>query len=188
MQEPASPEGEDIQDEDDGDDEPGDPSASAGEGDDPEDEEDGDSSTDPGDGLPGGSEAEDDETNLQAAAHLGGIEHVTLQAAEAIRKSKKLDPLAPILCVFDSVAAMIPKSVWEKDISDYSMNNTTALARVSSTTIKAVNQKAAEFNLMIVYLNQIRTKPSVVYVDPTTTPGGSSFEFYATISTHVGRM
>jgi protein RecA len=112
---------------------------------------------------------------------------MALQAAEAIRKSKKLDALAPIVCVFDSVAAMIPKSVWEKGIGEYSMNDTTALARVSSTTIKAVNQKAAEFNLTIVYLNQIRTKPGVVYGDPTTTPGGSSFEFYATMRLALGK-
>src|SRR5260370_1034262 len=36
---------------------------------------------------------------------------VALQTAYAIRKSKLLPPLAPIVIVFDSVAAMIPRSV-----------------------------------------------------------------------------
>lgn len=112
---------------------------------------------------------------------------MALQAAEAIRKSKKLDPLAPIVVVFDSVAAMIPQSVFEKGITDYNMNDTTALARVSSTTLKAINQQAAKMNITIIYLNQIRTTPGVVYGDPTRTPGGSAFEFYATHRLALGK-
>jgi protein RecA len=112
---------------------------------------------------------------------------MALQAADAIRKSKKLDPLAPIVVVFDSVAAMIPQSVFEKGITDYNMNDTTALARVSSTTLKSINQQSAKMNVTIVYLNQIRTKPGVVYGDPTTTPGGSAFEFYATGRLALGK-
>jgi protein RecA len=112
---------------------------------------------------------------------------MALKAGEAIRKSKKLDPLAPIVVVFDSVAAMIPKSVFDKGIEDYNMNDTTALARVASTTLKAINQQSAALNLTIIYLNQIRTKPGVVYGDPTTTPGGSAFEFYATHRLALGK-
>jgi protein RecA len=112
---------------------------------------------------------------------------MALQAAAAIRKSKKIDPLAPIVVVFDSVAAMIPQSVFEKGISEYSMNDTTALSRVSSTTLRSINQQAAKLNLTICYLNQIRTKPGVVYGDPTTTPGGSAFEFYATYRLALGK-
>jgi len=112
---------------------------------------------------------------------------MALQAADAIRKSKKLDPLAPIVVVFDSVAAMIPQSVFEKGITDYNMNDTTALARVSSTTLKSINQQSAKMNVTIIYLNQIRTKPGVVYGDPTTTPGGSAFEFYATARLALGK-
>jgi recombination protein RecA len=112
---------------------------------------------------------------------------MALQAAAAIRKSKKIDPLQPIVAVFDSVAAMIPQSVFDKGIGEYSMNDTTALSRVASTTLKAVNQQAAKLNLTIVYLNQIRTKPGVVYGDPTTTPGGSAFEFYATYRLALGK-
>lgn len=112
---------------------------------------------------------------------------MALQAAMAIRKSKKLDELAPIVVVFDSVAAMIPQSVFDKGITEYSMNDTTALARVSSTTLKAINQQSAKMNVTIIYLNQIRTKPGVVYGDPTTTPGGGSFEFYATARLALGK-
>jgi protein RecA len=118
---------------------------------------------------------------------------VALQTAYAIRQSKLLKPLAPIVIVFDSVAAMIPRSVLydakgkKRGFDELSMNDTTALSRVSSTTLKAINQQTAELNVTIIYLNQIRTKVGVVYGDPTTTPGGSSFEFYATTRLALGK-
>lgn len=110
-----------------------------------------------------------------------------LKACEAIRKSNAIDKSAPIVVVFDSVAAMIPKSVFEKGIEEYTMNDTTALARVTSTTLKAVNQYVGDFNATFIYLNQIRTKPGVVYGDPTTTPGGAAMEFYASIRLSLGK-
>jgi protein RecA len=118
---------------------------------------------------------------------------IALQTAYAIRKSKLLPPLAPIVMVFDSVAAMIPRSVLydpkgkKRGFDELSMNDTTALSRVSSTTLKAINQQTAELNVTIIYLNQIRTKIGVVYGDPTTTPGGSAFEFYATGRLALGK-
>jgi protein RecA len=116
-----------------------------------------------------------------------------LKVAETIRKRKLIAPDAPIVYVCDSIASAIPKSVlYDKDgkrreIDEYTMNDTTALARVSSTTLKAVNQAVGEFDVTGIYLNQIRTKPGVVYGDPTTTPGGAAMEFYATTRIFTGR-
>jgi RecA/RadA recombinase len=96
--------------------------------------------------------------------------------------------------VCDSIAAAIPKSMLfdaktgkRKEIDEFTMNDTTALARVTSTTLKAVNQLVGETDVTAIYLNQIRTKPGVVYGDPTTTPGGSAMEFYATTRIFTGR-
>lgn len=112
---------------------------------------------------------------------------IALQAAEAIRKSKAIPEDAPIVCVFDSVAAMIPQSVFDKGIDEYTMNDTTALARVTSTTLKAVNQLSGKLNMTLLYLNQIRLKPGVAYGDPTTTPGGQALEFYASVRLSLSR-
>lgn len=112
---------------------------------------------------------------------------MAMLAAEAIRSSKAIKPEAPILVVFDSVASMIPKSVFEKGIDEYTMNDTTALARVTSSTLKAVNQFTSKQNATMLYLNQIRTKLGVVFGDPTSTPGGSAFEFFASIRLALGR-
>lgn len=116
-----------------------------------------------------------------------------MKAVQAIRNSKTLDPNVPIVAVQDSIAAAVPKSqLYDKDgkergIDEYNMNDTTALARVTSTTLKAINQYVGDYNFTAIYLNQIRTKPGVVYGDPTTTPGGTAMEFYASARLALGR-
>lgn len=112
---------------------------------------------------------------------------VAMQAAELIRKSGAIEDDAPIIVVFDSIASAIPKSVFDKGIGEYTMNDTTALARVTSTTLKAVNQAVERFNMTALYLNQIRTKPGVMFGDPTTTPGGQATEFYASVRLSLSR-
>jgi protein RecA len=118
---------------------------------------------------------------------------VAMKMSEAIRSKEMIPKEAPLVWVLDSVAAAVPKSMlYDKDgnrrpIDEYTMNDTTALARVTSTTLKAVNQLASELNVVMIYLNQIRTKPGVMYGDPTTTPGGGAMEFYATTRLALGR-
>jgi recombination protein RecA len=108
-----------------------------------------------------------------------------LQAAQMIREAKVIPPHAPIVEVLDSIAAAIPRSMLydsdgkEKALDEFSMNDTTALARVTSTTLKVIKRLAETHKVTLVYLNQTRTKPGVSYGDPTTTPGGTAMEFYA---------
>ena len=112
---------------------------------------------------------------------------IAAKACKAIRDSSAIDPNAPILCVFDSVASAIPQSMSEKEIDEYTMNDTTALARVASTTLKSMAQHAETFNATYLYLNQVRTKPGVVYGDATTTTGGTAMEFYSTVRMQLSR-
>lgn len=109
------------------------------------------------------------------------------KAAKAIREANVIAPNAPILFVFDSIASAIPKSMVEKEFDEYSMNDTTALARVTSTTLKSMAAFAEKYNFSVLYLNQVRMKPGVVYGDPTTTPGGQAMEFYATVRIQLSR-
>jgi RecA/RadA recombinase len=110
------------------------------------------------------------------------------KACEAIRKSGAIPDDAPILFVADSIAAALPKSVAEKGIDEYTMNDTTALARVTSSTLKAMAHHAEDFNACFLYLNQIRLKPGVVYGDPRTTPGGKAMEYFSTARIALGRQ
>lgn len=112
---------------------------------------------------------------------------IATRACQVIRDSKVIPDSAPILWVFDSIASAIPKSQAEKNIDELTMNDTTALARVTSTTLKVQAQFAAEYNATFLYLNQLRLKPGVVYGDPRTTPGGKAMEFYASARLSLGR-
>jgi recombination protein RecA len=99
--------------------------------------------------------------------------------AKMVRESKAIPDTAPIVCVLDSVAAAPAQSTIDKGIDELSMNDSTALSRVASTTLKTIKSFMDEYKFTGIYLNQTRTKIGIVYGDPTTTPGGKAFEFYA---------
>lgn len=109
-----------------------------------------------------------------------------IKVCRIIRENKVIPDNAPIVCVFDSVASAIPQSMIEKDMDAYTMNDTTALARVSSTTLKVMAQQAEEYNATFIYLNQVRTKPGA-YIPTETTPGGKAMEFYSTVRLFLGK-
>lgn len=106
---------------------------------------------------------------------------IMVQIAEFVRDKDIIHEDAPIFCVLDSVASATPQSVFEKGSSfgKHNMNDTLALARVASTTLRGVNAMADEYNFTVLYLNQIRTDPTVMYGSSDKTPGGKAFEFYA---------
>lgn len=99
------------------------------------------------------------------------------KAARLIRASKAIPEDAPILFAFDSIAAALPKSVADKELDELSMNDTTALARVTSTTLKSMAHFCEETNATFLYLNQMRLKPGVVYGDPRCLRGDTMIPF-----------
>ena len=103
-----------------------------------------------------------------------------------LRTSKLLAPEAPIAWVFDSLACMIPQSQIEKATSKLGMADQTALARATSLNLRTMALYAEELNICVIFLNQTRTKPGVIYGDPTTTPGGNSPKFYASVRIQLG--
>lgn len=104
---------------------------------------------------------------------------IAIRAAKLIRDSGAISKDAPILIVLDSIASAIPESMFGKDFDQLNMNDTTALARITSTTLKAVASYCFELDVTGLYLNQVRTKPGVVYGSNVTTPGGVAMEFFA---------
>jgi len=78
-----------------------------------------------------------------------------LDAAEMIMKSGNVD-----LLVVDSVTALIPKVQAEKEIGDV---NIALLARLMSTTLLRYVPLAAEHQICIIFINQIRQKIGVMF-------------------------
>lgn len=109
------------------------------------------------------------------------IFHLTVKT---IREKKLIDKNAPIVWVFDSLAAMVPQSILtdskgkERDATDRNMNDNTALARATSAHFPAIAMIAEEYNVAVIFLNQIRTKIGIMFGDPRKTTGGDSPAFY----------
>ena len=111
---------------------------------------------------------------------------------EQIRKEKPIPDSAPIVMVFDSIAAAVPKSkMYDKDgkfkvAGENNMNDNLALAKATSSHLPRVAQFARRFNAVVILLNQLREKPGVTMGgDNTYTPGGKTPEFVATTRIQV---
>lgn len=111
----------------------------------------------------------------------------TISIAQRLREDKLIDKDAPIVVVFDSLASMVPKSKMAKNVDEQGMNDSLALAKATSTVFPVLAKHASELNMLILFLNQTREKPGVMFGDPTTTPGGKAPKFYSSVRIQLGR-
>jgi len=111
-------------------------------------------------------------------------------------REKGLPIEVPLIWVFDSVAAMIPRSLlYEKkgnaivrrESADANMRDKLQLATCTSVHYPVLKQFAEDYNVTVVMLNQIRMDPGVMFGNPEKTPGGKSGEFYADIRANLGK-
>ena len=83
--------------------------------------------------------------------------------------------------VIDSVDALIPKDLQEKDVGDPTVGG---VARLMSSGCRRLKDVCSETGGTVVFLNQIRSKIGG-YGNPETTSGGSALGFYATQRIHL---
>ncbi|MEO9497644.1 MAG: hypothetical protein ABJG42_24435 [Vibrio splendidus] len=107
--------------------------------------------------------------------------------ATTVREKKLIEPDAPIVMVFDSLASMVPQQKLDKDADEYSMNDNTALARCTSASFPTLALICEKYNVLAIFLNQIRDKIGVLYGDKTTSPGGNAPRFYASVRIKLTR-
>lgn len=84
-----------------------------------------------------------------------------LKLGELMRAKKTVPPEAPILVVVDSIAAGVPQSVMAKELTEMTMNDSTALARATSNTLRVIAPRSKSMVLTWLFLNQVREKPGV---------------------------
>lgn len=106
----------------------------------------------------------------------------------AIRESGAIPFEAPLAIVFDSLHAMVPAAMTDHDTAKgRNMKDKLSLATATSSELPAFALFCEENNVIAIFLNQLRTKPAVMYGDPRYTPGGSSLDFYASARVFLDR-
>ncbi len=105
-------------------------------------------------------------------------EEVLSIAEKTILRAKELDKDVPITIVWDSVAASSPK---DELLGDFDKHTIGLNARVISKGMRKITGLIANEKVLLICLNQIRTKIGVMYGDPTTTPGGKAIPFHSSV-------
>lgn len=106
--------------------------------------------------------------------------HTAARAAEHIRANKLIEPDAPIIAVFDSLASMVPASKMEKEMTEHNMNDKLALPAATSAAFPVLAKRCELHQWTPLFLNQVRDNVSG-YGEKHKTPGGNAPEFYASV-------
>jgi len=110
-------------------------------------------------------------------------EEVLSIAESTILKAKAMNKDVPVTIIWDSVAATSPKA---ELLGDYDKETIGLQARAISKGMRKITGILANEKVLMVCLNQIRTKVGVLYGDPTTTSGGMAIPFHSSVRIKLG--
>ena len=102
-----------------------------------------------------------------------------LEIAEALIRSGQV-----AIVVIDSVAALVPKAELEGDMGQAQMG---LQARLMSQALRKLTAVVSKSNCVLLFINQIREKLSVMFGSPETTTGGRALKFYASVRIDIRR-
>jgi len=93
-----------------------------------------------------------------------------------------------ITVVVDSVASMVTKEAMDAGLDGQNMKTKLSLAALMSQKIPILNQDTHNTNTTVIFLNQTRKNPGVMFGDAETTPGGTALKFYASTRLKMTRL
>ncbi|EGR3221681.1 hypothetical protein N7I40_004053 [Vibrio parahaemolyticus] len=111
----------------------------------------------------------------------------SIKWAHYIRDNKIVPDEAPLIVVYDSLASMVPRQKLDKDADELKMNDKLALAAACSSVFPALTLHAEKTNCLMLFLDQIRQDPGVMFGDNTKTSGGKAPGFYASVRIALSR-
>jgi len=110
-------------------------------------------------------------------------EEVMSIAESTIMKAKAMQKDVPVTIIWDSVAATSPKA---ELLGEYDKDTIGLQARAISKGMRKITGVIANQKVLLVCLNQIRSKIGVLYGDPSTTPGGVAIPFHSSVRIKLG--
>ena len=103
-----------------------------------------------------------------------------LEITETMVRSGAMD-----IIVVDSVAALVPKQEIEGDMGD---SHVGLQARLMSQALRKLTPVISKSNCVVIFINQLREKVSVMFGNPETTTGGRALKFYSSVRMDVRRI
>ncbi|AAT75563.1 recombinase A [Mesoplasma florum L1] len=100
-----------------------------------------------------------------------------LDILETLVKSNSIS-----LIVVDSVAALVPKTELEGEMSDQSIG---LQARMMSKALRKLNGVISKSKTTVIFINQLREKIGIMFGNPETTTGGRALKFFSTLRIEV---
>ena len=103
-----------------------------------------------------------------------------LEITETMVRSGAVD-----IIIVDSVAALVPKAEIDGDMGD---SHVGLQARLMSQALRKLTAAISKSNCIVIFINQLREKVSVMFGNPETTTGGRALKFYSSIRLDVRRI
>lgn len=89
------------------------------------------------------------------------------------------DPERFVTVVLDSIASLVTKEELGTEYGDGNMRTRSSLSMVMSESLKKLASVVNKTNITLIFLNQVRDNPGVMFGDKQKTPGGNAMKFYA---------
>ena len=103
-----------------------------------------------------------------------------LEITETMVRSGAVD-----IIVVDSVAALTPQAEIDGDMGD---SHVGLQARLMSQALRKLTATVSKTKCIVIFINQLREKIGVMFVNPETTTGGRALKFYASVRMDVRRI
>ncbi len=100
---------------------------------------------------------------------------------------RKHDSRKHVTIVLDSIASMVTKSEFEAGFTDGNMKTRLSLAVCLASSLKLLAGIVSRTNVTLIFLNQTRDNPGIMFGDKESTPGGKAMKFYASLRVRLGK-
>ena len=105
-----------------------------------------------------------------------------------IKYKKKQDPKAIFILIMDSVTGMLVEEEMEGDLDNQNMRTNVSLASFLSKLLRRWVSFVQNYNVIAIFINQIRTAPGVMFGNPEYTSGGKALKYYSSVRVKVARV
>jgi recombination protein RecA len=118
---------------------------------------------------------------------LSTAEELCEEAECLMTRMHERHPNGKIFLGIDSVTALLVGDEAEAGITGQNMRTNAALAMFLSRLLRRWVGLAQSYNILGVFINQLRTAPGVMFGDPEYTTGGKALKFYCHVRTRMKR-